>query len=301
MAQLSILILLLSAVLLSSLPLLSQGVTASTSNARRLQGRAVCTDTPSDTNVLAWNSSSGCWKPSVGAGSGGTINYGTLASRPSCSTTNNLYIASDSIYQSYVCNSSSWVPLLFNIPATEPVLGNYTWQNQGTSTTSTAAGGIYVTYQVGAAFRSLVKSAPSTPYTVYAASIPHFVNASNGNGRLCPVLFRESGTNKIVSIGVQAGTAGFVVDKWTNDTTFSATSYSSVTPGSYDAPFYVVKAVADGTNIAFSISTDGKNFYQVFSEAKGTFFTSAPNQIGFGAWCDSTGTSSQTLYHWSEQ
>lgn len=53
--------------LLTGAPLAGQPPTA---NARKLQGRAVCATTPSDTNVLTWDAASSCWKPAAGASGG---------------------------------------------------------------------------------------------------------------------------------------------------------------------------------------------------------------------------------------
>ena len=37
-------------------------------NARSLQGKPICANTPSDTQVLTWNAASNCWKPAAGGG-----------------------------------------------------------------------------------------------------------------------------------------------------------------------------------------------------------------------------------------
>lgn len=48
---------LISAVIAQPLP---------STNAKKLQGRAVCTDTPSDAQALVWSAASGCWKATTG-------------------------------------------------------------------------------------------------------------------------------------------------------------------------------------------------------------------------------------------
>lgn len=40
--------------------------------------------------------------------------------------------------------------------------------------------------------------------------------------------------------------------------------------------------IADnGTNLTYYISGDGQNFIEIFTEARGAFFTTGPDEIGF--------------------
>jgi hypothetical protein len=46
------------------------------------------------------------------------------------------------------------------------------------------------------------------------------------------------------------------------------------------APYQIFKVGDTGTNLTYAVSTDGINFLEVFSQARGAFFTTAPDQVG---------------------
>lgn len=70
------------------------------------------------------------------------------------------------------------------------------------------------------------------------------------------------------------------MDKWTNETTFSATPWKNTNPV-FHSDIIWLKIVDDNTNLKFSISPDGVVWDQIFSETRTTFMAGAPNQIGF--------------------
>jgi len=128
--------------------------------------------------------------------------------------------------------------------------------------------------------RMLVRTAPSTPYTlegcvdmgVGGLQVPASSSSHYG------LLFRETSSSKIVSVSFRP-MANFAIWNWTNATTFSSEPAGRAAFSHYDKMW--MKLNADGTNLTYSISHDGVNYIQLYTSTKGLFFTTAPDQIGF--------------------
>jgi hypothetical protein len=183
---------------------------------------------------------------------------------------------------------------------------DFTWTNQGTSSVADLTNAIRMTAQTGtgANVRVLSKSAPSTPYRIYACIHPQL---SIGTGRNhCGLVFRESGTGKLKTLS--CGTDGGVTDEentlgtgeYTNPTTFSAWSFDNV--WNWSTQQFWMYIDDDGTNISFGVSHNGLVFTEIESELRGAFFTTAPNEVGFFMNVnDATIVQSFVISHWSEQ
>jgi hypothetical protein len=99
------------------------------------------------------------------------------------------------------------------------------------------------------------------------------------------ISLRESGTSKFVNMGYVNSDASFAtgthmawlsIDRWTNNTTFSATEYHKLGMAIGWVYLYVKY---DQTNMFFSISQDGENNLGLYQEAKAAFLTTAPDQV----------------------
>jgi hypothetical protein len=150
-----------------------------------------CTVTANPTNaaavVAAFTSCSGtqylgadgsCHTASGGGGS--TFAQGTFANLPSCTTSlNELYLPTDSIYNSVGCPSgaSSWSYFKDGRSVTPPILSNFTSVNpcpSGCSVT-TVQGGIYVnTGTSGGGGPTYSVAYPSTPFTLAVGVVINF-------------------------------------------------------------------------------------------------------------------------------
>ncbi len=186
---------------------------------------------------------------------------------------------------------------------TAPPTAGWTWVNQGTATVSQDSNGrihLQIPTSATANVRLRVRS-----YTApQKASSGTFMRVGAGDSS-CGIGLRESGTSKLMNviIGHDSGDPGetqFLVQKWTNETSFSANelSHKSI---SY-SNIYWFEVEDNNTTIFFRISTDGVNYYELFSEARGTFFTTAPNQ--FTIRCEGTGALEDIwleLISWEEQ
>lgn len=166
----------------------------------------------------------------------------------------------------------TWGP----IHPTKPVDDSaYSWVNQGSATVVDNSGSVYLTAPAGAGYnvRMRVKSAPSTPYTIIAGLLPYIeLQATHYVG----IGFRESSSGKLIVVGPTYNTAPRVqVAKYNSATSFS----SAVGWKNWTIPRVVFMKLTDnGTTITLSYSLDGINWVSGLSEARGTFFSTAPDQ-----------------------
>lgn len=189
---------------------------------------------------------------------------------------------------------------------TEPVEGDFSWVNQGTATIDDSLGGDYLlqSAEAGTNLRMRVKSQPSTPYTITAAFIP-MVSSYAGVFPGVGLLFRESGTSKVITFSYTMDTQiPYVrVQKWTNETTFSAND-----PGAYErtwgmstGPFIWMRLTNDAAVLTWQVSNDGRTWHQLLNKNVNDFFTTAPDQVGFFVHPNSaTFSAAMWLVHWEE-
>lgn len=152
----------------------------------------------------------------------------------------------------------------------------------------------------GNSLRLLVRTAPSTPYTIEACmeiGIGAFAVPSSSSGHY-GILFRESGTSKIVSVSFRPMSA-YAVWYWTNATTFSSEPAGRTAFSHFDKMW--IKIEADGTNLKYNISHNGVNYIELLDTLKDAFFTTAPDQVGFYYSANSALLNNRvTLLSWSE-
>lgn len=188
---------------------------------------------------------------------------------------------------------------------TPPVLGDFSWVNQGGATITQVGDTnyLYAPATAGVSLRQRVKSQPSPPYTIEAAFIPNIVaDAAVFPG--CGLQFRESGTSKIITHSyTTAGVPLTSPQKWTNSTTYSA---------NYVPVWDQVNEYATGsmiwmqirhitTHLQFWVSNEGRLWHQIYQDVVADFFTTGPDQVGFFV---NTNTASydaaMTLVHWKQ-
>jgi hypothetical protein len=156
---------------------------------------------------------------------------------------------------------------------TTPVDSQFSWVNQGGATTTQTASGITCfapTQGLADNWRLRVKAAPATPYTITAYFLSNQLPSQAD-----ALIWRDSGTGKIILNLGQGGDTGGNVRKYTNPTTY-ASDYvfgNSVSrPGWY-------RISDDGTLRKVFMSGDGLNWWLLHSVARTDFLT--PDQVGF--------------------
>jgi hypothetical protein len=168
----------------------------------------------------------------------------------------------------------------------DPNAQTWFWTNQSNATVTSVAGGIYLDTgtSTGPAQNLNIrrKSAPATPYHIVTMWFPKFFTSQYEIAGLC---FLESATGKVVTWDYRApGTAAteYHVGHYSSPTVLTADAYTSPNAG-YIAPTgeQWMRIADDGTTLTFDISTDGKEWMNLYSEARGSYFTTAPDRVGF--------------------
>lgn len=228
---------------------------------------------------------------------------GTRAARPAAGTAGKLYLPTDDLAGIQRDSGTAWDEWGPLWKFTPPDDATFAWINQGGASVDTTQGGVFLNAPAGAgsSLRIRKKAAPATPYTVEAAFIPSMVPDPAifpGMG----LLFRESGTSKLVTFSYTLATTPFQrPQNWTNETTFSA----GLTPTwdqiwNFQTGPLIWQRIADnGTNLLFSVSNDGRKWYQTHSVGRTAFMAGAPNEIGF--WVNANSASYDAalwLRHW---
>lgn len=218
-------------------------------------------------------------------------------SAPSSPTSGDLWLPSDGI-SALRYSGSAWAPWGPIFPLTAPVSGDFAWVNQGGASVDTTYGGIYLLAPAtaGTSWRIRKKTAPSTPYTITAAFLASA--AALDNAYQC-IGFRESSSGKLVTFGLQASTGSHLkVDKYTDETTFSATYLDAIARFGGGSAIWL-RIADNGTNRICSVSPDGRHWTVVHTVGRTDFLTA--NEVFFA--CQAQNASydaDMTLISWAQ-
>jgi hypothetical protein len=240
------------------------------------------------------NAANDAWDAVGGSGGGNVITTGPIGSEPGSAASGDLYLPNNSyIIERY--SGSNWAQWGPSFPFTPPVLSDFTWVNQGSATTDTTYGGVYLSAPGAGSdsLRILKKAAPSTPYTITIAMIPQLFNASHAEAGF---VWRQSSNGALVTSQVYWG-GGVEVSKWSSPNAYNS-DYLAV--GIY--PFgqiQFLKMQDDGTNRIVSWSTDGQHWFQISSISRTDFITA--DEVGFFVnAANATYPAGMTLLSWEE-
>lgn len=225
---------------------------------------------------------------------------GGYSSRPASPRKGTVYTATD-MQSSWWYDGTNWnlVKPVYVPYNRRIILGDWTAANASTET-RTDRNGILTLSNVpfnNNAVRGYTKSVPTAPYKctwILAPAMYATVSFSFYVGH------RESATGKLkIMYSVVSGQG---VEAWN--------SYNSFNSGGtfrhgFGGRVKYVRVENDNTNFKYSVSHDGKNFTLVQSEAKGTFFTTAADQVFFGVFASTVYQSPSTapftfLGYWEE-
>jgi hypothetical protein len=182
-------------------------------------------------------------------------------------------------------------------PATTvPLAADFTWVNQGTSSVADKTARMVMTVPnvAGTNLRCLVKTAPGTPYTVTAAFAVAAIGSASAS-QVIGLLLRNSGSGLIRAfyLVVDAGANYFTVNNWTNATSFASGAFASNTahPGAY----VWMRITDDGTNRKFLISGNGRDWTEIYTDARTAFVTA--DQVGIIGYNNIAGTLKVPVVH----
>jgi hypothetical protein len=190
------------------------------------------------------------------------------------------YKCTDSPYD-FIYTGSLWQPFAYGFACTEPVDGDFSWVSQGSASTNTTNGGIYLHCAPDSAntYKMRVKSAPTAPYTFTIMFVPMIPTA---NYAIVAVILRESSSGRFnrITLLQESGVQHIGVGRNTDPPTEAAGQDISWMMQGLQPVFY--RVVNDNTNLAFSWSPDGYHWQQLqAAESKTGFMSSGPDQIGF--------------------
>lgn len=211
---------------------------------------------------------------------------GAEGSEPASPNTGDVYFPSAGGYLKRY-SGSAWTPWGLIQPMTDPNLQTFSWVNQGGATTDVTRGGIYLSAPAtGASHHLLVKSAPSTPYTIVVGFLPWLQGAT---GAQAGVYFRESSGAKISGICAIGNGRGIEVQKWNSPTSFNAVYTTNAWIGAGFYPQIIWLAIVDdGADRKYGTSPDGYHWTVVHSVGRTDFLTA--DQVGFSLDAESANT-----------
>jgi hypothetical protein len=182
----------------------------------------------------------------------------------------------------------------------------WSWQQQNTASAVVTSGSLIVTGQVtsSAVNNVITQALPSgaCTFVVKAGGVIPF----SGNA-FVPIFLLESSTGKAFGIGIynNAGVAdivsvaGTLTGGWTSNPIANASApscwnYAIVLP----PPQWYWRVVIGSTTFALSYSSDGLLWHTYGTFTTATYFTTAPNEIGFSMQGDNASGSAQMSVDW---
>jgi hypothetical protein len=183
---------------------------------------------------------------------------------------------------------------------------DFGWTNQGGATLTDHNGSLTLRCpnNNGIAWRIAKLAAPSPPYTLIAALQFFVPRDTSGSGNVqAGIILRQASTGKFYDFSVNSQSLTpqrYGANKWTDVNTFSATPFALANPCFMGSVVWL-KVEDDNTNLKFSLGFDGIEFVQLYSEARGTFVTGGPDEIGIGINNNTTYSADGLLrlLHWS--
>lgn len=256
--------------------------------------------------AYAWDTGTADWV-AIGGG-GGSATETTAIGSETLTTAGDLDFYTDAPYVARYTGAawSPWGPVW---PLTLPDASAYAWVNQGTATISTTTidGPLYLAGSFSASGNASwalrVKTLPAAPYTITTAA---FYRVLNVNFSLASVGWRESGSGKIIDVGVDQNGRIAGANKWNSPTSYNSTYAATMRVPGYGWVGGVVwiRLKDDNTNRSAQFSHDGLNWVDLIAPVSRTDFMT-PDEAFFGV-NDSQNTfanavSAITLISWLEQ
>jgi hypothetical protein len=174
--------------------------------------------------------------------------------------------------------------------------GLSTWHNQNSNSVSDSAVGVCINASTTGAITGRTKASPGTPYTI-TALIAVTRNASGFAG--AGIGWTDGTKLHVLSLVSDNGLESYLeVEKWTNDTTFSANDFT----GQHSAlqQFIWMRIRDDGTNVTFSYSNDGANFLTAFTVAKASGFLGSSGYSNVIFFANPQSAELVTLMSWTQ-
>ena len=180
-----------------------------------------------------------------------------------------------------------------------PLLGDFTWVNQGDATATQGRYGLVMIAppSSGDNLRLLMQPVPTIPYTLTVKMIPHFIGMNFSGGGIA---WRESSTGRIVShqatarITTSSNDPVWDVIKWTNPSTYNSSYQNRGIMAGHELWLQVSET---STQRICRISGDGETFITLHTVSRTDFLTA--DQIGiFVNAVQNSFPAAATFTHW---
>jgi hypothetical protein len=160
-----------------------------------------------------------------------------------------------------------------------PVTADFAWINQGTAAVDDSRG--FTRFSLPSASTSLrirKKAAPATPYQV-DMMMEYEDNSGSKYGGL---IFRDGG-GKLHTFHCIPTTNNCQIVNFSDPTTFSSNPGNTTLRGSIVGTLQPIwmRIRDDGTNLKFTASRDGRNYFTEMSISRTSFMAGGPTEIGF--------------------
>lgn len=218
------------------------------------------------------------------------LGSGVFASRPSTpSIPSNMiayYYATDTFTLYAYTTGGGWTTIASNqnfIPSvalTKPLTSDFSsWQNQGGATESNDTTGMTIVWPTtpDANYRGRFKSLGAN--TIWTARIQGVIPASQYVSR--GIAFRESGTGKMFCVHYTHDGAGFNLNWERYSSTTVRTSFASLFTKVDVMPWLRMRITGGNIICETSQTGDTNSWFQFYSVATTTPFTTTPDQCGF--------------------
>ncbi|HEX4381225.1 MAG TPA: hypothetical protein VH022_14380 [Candidatus Acidoferrum sp.] len=243
-----------------------------------LQGVGLSATSPTNGQILEYDSSSGLWKPATVIGSGGAgapANDEYIIGAPDLSNLSNS-VAMPDVYASPDAQPATAGSLDDEFNGSS-LSGSWTWVNQGPASAivSNSQLSLIAPAHSGDSLRVITQPAPSTPYQVrakVALTFPSTANFANAG-----MVFYDSVSGKL--IGIHFSTSPVIIGEWNSTTSFNSNPSGTSWPVGA-GPWCYLQMEDDGTHLTFWLSTDGVNFVQQYQASRTAFLPSGPNAVG---------------------
>ena len=249
------------------------------------------------------------WTQQLNNGAGGGLvlagaGYGTFAALPSCTTNGQVWFFTNSLYERALCDGSAWHYFRGGAAMTLPSATSWTNVNLGSTgaaTFSSTAGPTTITVPsnndaTGQSYQYTSISSSGNYTHIFTYYIQQFYTGTLvrpaqtflSDGSKCMVFTLYYGNS---------GAAALAVTTYTDVNCSAGGSNPQADNGveQMGATMLWFKVVDDGTNIIWSWSIDGTNYWQQYSAARTAFFATGATRIGWGSQKSDSATVYSTL------
>lgn len=275
------------------------GVSGTTFTVVRAQGGTVAADHISSARVSAVITKEGLL-----AYLGDRLIIDTYANKPAAGNKGRIFLASDSLIKAYD-DGTNWLHEAYGHRITPPDFTGFGWINQGASTLSVTRGFARFNVPVSATNNLRMYTKAYTPNKTVTMAFNWFIEEKDFF--YAGIVIRNNTSGKAIIFVVAFDTANSkgdsikpLVFKFDSPVTFNS---EGITTPKYSSmvglPLFWLRVEDDNTNLKFSVSPNGLDWDEIFSEPRTTYLT--PEQIGVIVNSANSSPGTINVFSWLEE